>query len=173
VVVVVLTSPAASWVVGTVEGAVAIGVGATVGVGIVDGAAVVPSGIVGTAVATTGGAILGGAITGPDGAVTPCGARCPSAVALFSPGLVTFRVSHRRNGPETDVSGRRAFHVRPLPRQEADNPIRAVFLGHMGLPRPQILIPRCPPIDRPLHFQVGVWVDHCEFPGDLAAASLA
>jgi hypothetical protein len=72
VVVVVLTLPAAGWVVGTVEGVVATGVGPTVGVGIVGGAAVVPAGIVGAAVATTGGAILGGAMTGPYGAVTPC-----------------------------------------------------------------------------------------------------
>jgi hypothetical protein len=72
VVVMVLTPPAAGWVVGTVEGAVATDVRATVGVGIMDGAAVVPFGMVGTAVATTGGAILGGAMTGPDGAVTPC-----------------------------------------------------------------------------------------------------
>jgi hypothetical protein len=72
VVVAVLTPPAAGWVVGTVEGDVANGVGATMGVGIVDGAAVVPSGMVGTAVAMTGGAILGGAMTGPDGAVSPC-----------------------------------------------------------------------------------------------------
>jgi hypothetical protein len=72
VVVVVLTPSAAGWVVGTVEGAVATGVEATVGVGIVGGVAVVPAGIVGTAVATTGGALLGGAMTGPDGAVTPC-----------------------------------------------------------------------------------------------------
>jgi hypothetical protein len=83
-VVVVLTLPAAGWVVGTVEGAVATGVGATVGVGIVDGAAVVPSGVVGTAVATTGGAILGGAMTGPDGAVTPY-VLAASAVFLLPP----------------------------------------------------------------------------------------
>jgi hypothetical protein len=70
VVVVVLTPPAVGWVVGTVEGAVATCGGDSV-MGIVDGAAVGPSGMVGTAVATTGGAILGGAMTGPDRAVTP------------------------------------------------------------------------------------------------------
>jgi hypothetical protein len=72
VVVVVLTPSAAGWVVGTVKGAVGTGVGAIVGVETVDGAAVVLSGMVGFAVGTTGGAILGGAMTGPDGAVTPC-----------------------------------------------------------------------------------------------------
>jgi hypothetical protein len=72
VVVVVLTPPVAGWVVGTVEGAVATGVGTTVGFGIVNEAVVVPSIMVGTAFAMTGGAILGGAMTGPDGAVTPC-----------------------------------------------------------------------------------------------------
>jgi hypothetical protein len=72
VVVVVLTPPAAGWVVGTVEGVDTTSVRATVGVGIVGGAAVVSARIVGTAVATTGDALLGGAMTGPDGAVTPC-----------------------------------------------------------------------------------------------------
>jgi hypothetical protein len=84
VVVVVLTLPAAGRVVGTVEGDVATGAGATVGVGIVDGAAGVPSGMVGTVVATTGGAILGGAMTGPDGAVTPC-VLAASVVLLLPP----------------------------------------------------------------------------------------
>jgi hypothetical protein len=82
VVVVVLTPSAAGWVVVTAEGADATGVGPTMGMGIVDGAAVVPSGMVGTAVATTGGAILGGAMTGPNGAVTPCVLATPVVLPL-------------------------------------------------------------------------------------------
>jgi hypothetical protein len=103
----------------------------------------------------------------------PCSFRCLFAAAFLSPGLVTFGVSQMCNGPETNISGPWALHVPPFASQEAGDPICAVFPGHMGLPRPQILICRFPPTARPLHFHVGVWVNRREFPGDLAAASLA
>jgi hypothetical protein len=134
VLVVVRTPRAAGWIVGTVQGAVATGVGATVGVGIVDGAAVGPSGMVGTAVATTGDAILGGAMTGPDGAVTPCVLAASVVLPLppsSPPDSSLFGVPQLRDGPETDVSGSRALHVPPFASQEAGFPICAVLLGHM------------------------------------------
>jgi hypothetical protein len=77
------------------------------------------------------------------------------------------------DGPETHGSGCGALDVPPCDSQEAGDPIRAVFPGHMGLPGPQVLIRRVLPTARPLHFQVGVWVDHREFPDNIVAASLA
>jgi hypothetical protein len=102
-----------------------------------------------------------------------CGFRCPSADVLLSPGLVTFIVPQMRDGPETHGGGLGALHIPSLASQEAGDQIRAVFPGHMGLPGPQVLICRVPPTARPLHFQVGVWVDCREFPNDIVAASLA
>jgi hypothetical protein len=82
-------------------------------------------------------------------------------------------VPQMRDGPETHGSGLGALHVPPFASQDAGDPIRAVFPGHMRLPGPQLLIRRIPPTVRPLHFQVGVWVDHRGFPNDIVAASLA
>jgi hypothetical protein len=72
VVVVVVDPPDVGWVVGTAKGNVATGAGTTVGVGIVDGAAVCTVGKMGTAIATMGDATRGGAMSGPNGTVTPC-----------------------------------------------------------------------------------------------------
>jgi hypothetical protein len=82
-------------------------------------------------------------------------------------------VPQMRDGPKTHGGGLGALHVPPFASQEAGDPIRAIFPGHMGLPGPQVLICRVPPTARTLHFQVEVWVDHRELPDDIVAASLA
>jgi hypothetical protein len=92
-----------------------------------------------------------------------CGSRCPSSAVLLSLGLVTFILPQMRDGPETHGGRLGALHVPPFASQEAGDPIRAAFPGHMGLPGPQVLIRWVPPTARPLHFKVGVWVDHREF----------
>jgi hypothetical protein len=71
----VLTGLSGASVIGTVG--VAVGVGATLGVGIIGGAETPVLPVLGTVGAMTGGAMLGGAMTGPDGAVTPCGPSPP------------------------------------------------------------------------------------------------
>jgi hypothetical protein len=163
VVGVVLTPLAVGWVVGTGEGAVAPGVGVTVGVEIVDVVAVGPSRMVGTAVATIGGAILGGAITGPDRAVTPCALAAPvvlppsasspptSSLSGCLKGAMGQRPTLAGGGPSTYL-----FSPARKPATQSVPYSQAIWVA-----RPQIPILQ-PPTARPLHFQVGVWVDHCE-----------
>jgi hypothetical protein len=172
---VVLTGLSGASVTGAVG--VATGVGETVGVRITGGADTPALPVVGTVGAMTGATMLGGAMTGPDGAVTPCGPS-PPWVPSTAPCTLSFSSSDSLLlGWVRGAMGRRPTfaggYVLFLVRQKAGNPVCAILPGHVGLPGSQVFLPGCTSSAGRVDLQAGVRVDHRELPGNLAAPPVA